>query len=102
MRIGASVLQQVADFAFGTILRGTTPAQQLAHLATPAGLIDVALLIVLTAIPIVVNRRSSRAMPTATDVHLVGGSPGSDRENETAVEAECDMFSDHGSTISTI
>jgi hypothetical protein len=43
--VGALVLQQLADFAFGIFLRGITPAQQLAHLATLAGLIYVELLI---------------------------------------------------------
>jgi hypothetical protein len=56
MGAGALVLQQLADFALGTFLRGITPAQQLAHLAIPAGLIYVALLIAFMAMPIVVNR----------------------------------------------
>jgi hypothetical protein len=56
MGVGALVLQQLADFAFGSFLRGITPAQQVAYLATPAALIYVALLIAFMAMPIVVNQ----------------------------------------------
>jgi hypothetical protein len=55
MGVGALVLQQFADLAVGTFLRGMTPAQQFAHLTTPAGLIYVALLIAFVAIPALAN-----------------------------------------------
>jgi hypothetical protein len=61
MGVGALVLQQLTDFAFGIFLRGSTPAQQLAHLAMPAGLNYVALLIAFMAMPIVVNRPQRQA-----------------------------------------
>jgi len=52
MGFGALALQQLADFVVGSFLRGLTPAQQLAHLATPAGLIYAALLIAFAVMPI--------------------------------------------------
>ena len=55
MGLGALAFQQLADFAVGGLLRGITPAQQVAHLATPAGLIYVALLITFAAMPILAN-----------------------------------------------
>jgi hypothetical protein len=55
MGLGALILQQFADFAVGILLRGTTPAQQLAHLSTPAGLIYVALLLAFVAMPVAAN-----------------------------------------------
>jgi hypothetical protein len=64
MGLGALVLQQVADFAAGGALRGITPAQQVAHFATPAGVIYLALLIVFAAMPVLVslpNRRLAGA-----------------------------------------
>jgi len=54
--IGALVLQQLADFAVGGFLRGITPAEQIAHLTRPAGLIFLALLITFSAMPILANR----------------------------------------------
>jgi hypothetical protein len=38
------VLQQCADLLVGALLRGRTPAEQLAYLATPAGWIYAATL----------------------------------------------------------
>lgn len=55
MGLGALILQQFADFAVGVFVRGIPPAQQLAHLATPAGLIYIALLLAFVAMPIVAN-----------------------------------------------
>ncbi len=54
--IGALVLQQGADFGLGA-LRGVAPAQQLAHFATPAGLVYAVLLVVFVAMPVAANRR---------------------------------------------
>lgn len=51
MGLGALTFQQLGDFAVGGLLRGIAPAQQVAHLATPAGLIYVALLIAFAAMP---------------------------------------------------
>ena len=51
MGIVALLFQQLADFAVGIVLRGSTPCQQFARLATPAGLIYVALLIAFAAMP---------------------------------------------------
>ena len=53
--IGALVLQQLADFAVG-FFRGIAPAQQLAHLATPAGEIYAVLLLAFVAMPVLANR----------------------------------------------
>jgi len=62
MGLGALFLQQLADFAVGSFLRGLTPAQQIAHLARPAGLVYVLLLILFAAMPILANlpRRGRR------------------------------------------
>jgi len=55
MGLGALFLQQLADFAVGGFLRGLTPAQQIAHLARPAGLVYVLLLIMFAAMPSLAN-----------------------------------------------
>jgi len=55
MGVGALLLQQFADFAVGAVLGGITPAQQLARLSTPAGLIYVALLLAFVAMPVLAN-----------------------------------------------
>jgi hypothetical protein len=60
MGIGALVLQQLADFAFGVLLRGATPAQQLMHFATPAGAIYLVLLLAFVAMPLLANRPPAR------------------------------------------
>ncbi|MGO9698334.1 MAG: hypothetical protein ACLPX7_03610 [Xanthobacteraceae bacterium] len=62
MGLGALFLQQLADFAVGGFLRGLTPAQQIAHLARPAGLVYVLLLIMFAAMPMLTNfpRRERR------------------------------------------
>jgi hypothetical protein len=68
MGLGALMFQQLADFAVGTFLRGITPAQQVARLATPAGLIYVALLLAFAAMPAVTDwlqRQLSDRQPTA-------------------------------------
>jgi hypothetical protein len=46
----------VFDFAVGTGLRGITLAEQFAYLRTPAGLIYVAALVAVAAMPALVNR----------------------------------------------
>jgi hypothetical protein len=56
MGIAALVLQQIADFAVGFMLRGMTPAQQLANFATPAGLIYLGSLVAFAAMPAIVSR----------------------------------------------
>jgi hypothetical protein len=67
MGIVALLLQQLADFAVGIVLRGSTPYQQFAHLVTPAGLIYVALLIAFAAMPVLVNwPQRPEAGPTHT------------------------------------
>jgi hypothetical protein len=53
----ALLLQQIADFAVGTGLRGIPPAEQLAYLATPAGLVYGAALLVFATMPILVDCR---------------------------------------------
>ena len=68
MGIVALLFQQLADFAVGIVLRGSTPCQQFARLATPAGLIYVALLIAFAATPVFTNwpqRPEARPMHTA-------------------------------------
>jgi len=68
MGIVALLFQQLADFAVGIVLRGSTPCQQFARLATPAGLIYVALLIAFAAMPVLANwpqRPEARPMHTA-------------------------------------
>jgi hypothetical protein len=56
MGLAALVLQQAADFGLGGLLRGITPAQQFAHVATPAGAIYAALVIAFAAMPLLVTR----------------------------------------------
>ena len=55
MGVGALFLQQLADFAVGSVLRGITLAQQLSHLARPAGLIYTTLVIIFAVMPILAN-----------------------------------------------
>jgi hypothetical protein len=57
MGVGALFLQQLADFAVGSVLRGITPAQQISHFARPAGLIYTTLVIIFAVMPILVDRR---------------------------------------------
>jgi hypothetical protein len=74
MGVGALLLQQFADFAVGTVLRGITPAQQLARLSTPAGLIYVALLLAFVAMPVLANwprRQPADARSMQTALHVV-------------------------------
>jgi hypothetical protein len=53
----ALALQQAADFALGSLLRGIPPAEQIGHFATPAGLIYAALVIAFAVMPVVANNR---------------------------------------------
>ena len=74
MGVGALLLQQFADFAVGAVLRGITPAQQLAHLSTPAGLIYVALLLAFVAMPVLANwprKQPADAQSMQTALHVV-------------------------------
>ena len=64
MGLAALFLQQLADFAVGSFLRGLTPAQQIAHLARPAGLVYVLLLIMFAAMPILANLPGRRRRDT--------------------------------------
>jgi hypothetical protein len=59
MGLGALLLQQLADFAVGIGLRGLSASEQLAHFATPQGLIYAALLIAFVAMPSLANRHTS-------------------------------------------
>jgi hypothetical protein len=55
MGAGALVLQQIADFAVGTWLRGLTPTEQVQDFGTPAGAIYAAALLLFAAMPLLVN-----------------------------------------------
>ena len=57
--LGALLLQQMADFAVGIGLRGLTASEQLAHFATPQGLIYAGLLAAFVAMPWLLNRRAA-------------------------------------------
>ena len=61
--IGALVLQQLADLAVGTMLRGLTVAEQLRNFTTPAGGVYAVLLILFAAMPWLVNGRQGRTAP---------------------------------------
>jgi hypothetical protein len=52
----ALVMQQLADFAGGAVLRGWTVSEQLTQLSTPQGAIYVLLLIIFVVMPLVVSR----------------------------------------------
>jgi hypothetical protein len=58
--VGALVLQQIADFAIGTGLRGISPSEQLAQLATGPGMVYAALLVTFAAMPLLLNHRPAR------------------------------------------
>ena len=55
--IGALAMQQAADLAVGSLLRGLSVADQLARLRTTEGLVYAALLLAFAAMPLLVNRR---------------------------------------------
>jgi len=57
----ALLLQQLADLALGSLLRGITPAQQLTRLERPAGLIYLALVVVFALMPLAANWPRRRA-----------------------------------------
>lgn len=61
MGLGALAIQQAADLAVGVYLRGITPAEQIAHFATGAGLIYAGLLVAFAAMPILLNRGTTPA-----------------------------------------
>ncbi|MFN3464583.1 MAG: hypothetical protein ACK4X1_10975 [Terricaulis sp.] len=56
----ALIMQQIADLAVGFGLRGMTLRDQLAHFATPAGMIYAATLIIFALMPLVRMRRVER------------------------------------------
>jgi hypothetical protein len=55
MGIGAVVLQQIADFAVGVMLRDLSPGEQLANFKTPAGIVYAVSLVAFAAMPLLVN-----------------------------------------------
>lgn len=57
---GALILQQIADFAVGSIFRGMTPLQQITRLSKPAGLFYLTLVITFAAMPVLANRPRQR------------------------------------------
>jgi hypothetical protein len=57
MGAGALLLQQIADFAVGTMLRGISPSEQITHFATVPGLIYAGLLLLFLVMPILANFR---------------------------------------------
>jgi hypothetical protein len=59
MGVGALAIQQLADFAVGIGLRGHAISEQIAHFATPEGMIYAALLILFALMPLMANRRSN-------------------------------------------
>jgi hypothetical protein len=61
MGLGALAIQQAADLAVGVYLRGITPAAQIAHFATGAGLIYAGLLVAFAAMPVLLNRGTTPA-----------------------------------------
>jgi hypothetical protein len=68
---GALVLQQFADFAVGIGLRGVSPWEQLAQFTTPQGLIYAALLVAFVVMPLLLNRRSIRALGEGQSVPAI-------------------------------
>jgi hypothetical protein len=58
--VGALVLQQLADFVVGTMLRGLTAAEIIRNFAMPAGGIYAILLLLFAAMPSLVNGRRGR------------------------------------------
>ena len=61
MGLGALAIQQAADLAVGVYLRGITPAEQIAHFATGAGLVYAGLLVAFAAMPVLLNRGTTPA-----------------------------------------
>jgi len=61
MGLVALLLQQLADFALGTALRGITPAGQIAYFATRAGMVYATLLVAFLLMPALVGFRSRDA-----------------------------------------
>ena len=55
--VGALILQQLADFIVGIMLRGLTLSEQLQNFATPAGVIYAVALLLFAAMPVQVNGR---------------------------------------------
>jgi hypothetical protein len=59
--LAALALQQIADFAVGSGLRGITLAEQLSQFATLAGLVYAALLVAFAAMAALLDRRGRPA-----------------------------------------
>jgi hypothetical protein len=57
MGVAALLLQQGADIAIGTLVRGLTLRAQLRNFATPAGIVYALLLLLFTAMPLLANWR---------------------------------------------
>ena len=58
--VGALVLQQLADFVVGTVLRGLTAGELFRNFATPAGGVYAILLLLFAAMPLLANSRLGR------------------------------------------
>jgi hypothetical protein len=57
---GAMALQQFADLSVGIALRGITPSDQIAHLASVPGFIYLTLLMLFAVLPLLVNRQAGQ------------------------------------------
>jgi len=55
--VGALLLQQIADFTVGIMLRGLTPSEQLQNFGTPAGVIYAVALALFAAMPTLLSGR---------------------------------------------
>lgn len=55
--LGALILQQLADFFVGIMLRGLTLSEQLQNFEPPAGAIYAVALLLFAAMPVMVNGR---------------------------------------------
>jgi hypothetical protein len=53
--LDALAMQQIADIVVGATLRGLTPAEQIARLATPQGTVYAILLILFAIMPLMTN-----------------------------------------------
>jgi hypothetical protein len=51
------LLQQIADFTVGIMLRGLTPSEQLQNFGTPAGVIYAVALALFAAMPTLLSGR---------------------------------------------
>jgi hypothetical protein len=61
--VGALTLQQLADLVIGRVLRGISPADQLARFTRPEGQIYALLLFAFAIMPLLLNRKRPPASP---------------------------------------